>query len=863
MTDVDRDGVLDIIATILFPESAEEKKKRLAESGTGSDTNGQVFCRRVVTAFSGRSGARLWSYTIDRDFTFPRDELLNARSPAMLVQTGRSSLIAVVDDDKWFGLDPANGRVRVGPIDLGFSPVRPLAHADLDGDGEPEIVVLAPGANGAKSNALHAFSIKSGREIWAQEIGSAYQLGIVQIFEKRFKRRPVFPDCSLIADLDGDGKAEIVVADTGVMPTLLGSRGVRLMDGHTGKTRWGRPMRPETAAEDGLAFIVAAPDLDRDGTRDIITVSQLDGLSPSINLPDEPDEPERVFVDAFSGKDGRPLWWWSVDLPAARFTRISAPRWWGRGRDGWPLLALPLGGPDPEQPEMFNQDDRVAEPVLHLLEASTGREQHTVLGLTSAGFADLNGDGLTDLWGDAGGELRAFRGEAPEAWRALSQFKPAGAIEDGRVASGRSVVDFDRDGVADAVISDLEVPGAREHRTTGSRAAIARSGRDGHAIWKTSVDPRGAWFNPRSGAQFELSAFPAPEGDLDGDGIADVIVTKRFGITDWASSGKTTLTMEALSGRSGARLWSAFGLSAEVSFITVTGEWLEPRVIEIARRGSPDLIVNRYTSAGGQLARLSGREGRTVWETRVSDKTTGINRDTRLRFYEDLNGDGGLDALVVVPHATQRGTKEYTLLAISLRDGKQLWSQKLRFQDNFKLIGDLRVGDLDGDKKPEVVVLEAYGEDEKFELSVRVFDGTDGKVRWTWKSGFVPAGTPGEEFVVLANLDGKETRQVCVNFPARRMFGLFRRVVVLDGSGKERARRDIGTSMHSGLEVIDCNGDGRDELLVLEGDLPEGRLCARPRAEGSLDVATSVKNGEASEFRHGRFPAGHDASQVD
>ena len=72
-------------------------------------------------------------------------------------------------------------------------------------------------------------------------------------------------------------------------------------------------------------------------------------------------------------------------------------------------------------------------------------------GLTQAGFADLDGDGLADLWGNVDGELRAFRGEAPEAWRALGRFDPAytpyraiDLIRDGWV-------DLDGDGVADTL----------------------------------------------------------------------------------------------------------------------------------------------------------------------------------------------------------------------------------------------------------------------------------------------------------------------------------------------------------------------------------------------------------------------------
>ncbi len=169
------------------------------------------------------------------------------------------------------------------------------------------------------------------------------------------------------------------------------------------------------------------------------------------------------------------------------------------------------------------------------------------------------------------------------------------------------------------------------------------------------------------------------------------------------------------------------------------------------------------------------------------------------------------------------------MMAVSLRDGKQLWSQPLRFLDRVMMLGDLRVGDLDGDKRPEVVAFEGSGENGKNELGVRVFDGRDGKVRWAWTSGFVPNETPAGQSIVLANLDGNGKRQVCVSFVTRRLFGMSRRVVVLDDSGKERKRREMAEAVRSGLEAFDCNGDGRDELLVLDGDLPEGRLCAWDR----------------------------------
>ena len=61
---------------------------------------------------------------------------------------------------------------------------------------------------------------------------------------------------------------------------------------------------------------------------------------------------------------------------------------------------------------------------------------------------------------------------------------------------------------------------------------------------------------------------------------------------------------------------------------------------------------------------------------------------------------------------------------------------------------------------------------------------------------------------MLANFDGNEKRQVCVSFVTRRLFGISRRVVVLDESGKERGRRDMAEAVRSGLEAFDATVTG-------------------------------------------------------
>ena len=523
--DLDRDGIPDLIGTFIF-----------TAFGSG---------RRIVAGISGRSGRRLWTHTTARTAEeIPWD---SRRQAAVVVKGRLSALVAYSDGTKWVGLDPASGEARAGPIDLGFIRIRPVQHADLDGDGEPEVLALDTGAT-AEQKMLRAISIKTGRELWTRTIDEVHnQVGLVAL-----------PDRPWVVDLDGDGRSEIVVPDSGPMPPLAGYRGVRLIDGATGKTRWSRPLRPDTPGKDGLVELAVAPDLNGDGTRDLVTVSVFDGRNaPAAATTGALPDDRRLYVDALSGKDGRPFWAWHRDLVVGTTTRIWTPQWWGRGPDGWPMLAVALGGGARENPA-GNRSFGVAEPEVHVLEASTGRERHRVLSLWRASALDLDGDGLGDLWGAVGGELLAFRGEAPEAWRALGRFWPPGSSYSRPGDSGPAAVDLDGDGIADT-LSRADRRGFLDRQASGTHMAEARSGALGHVIWKAVLDPWDRPWESKCRDWYDLEALETPEGDLDGDGTVDVFVRKIMWEAHRSSATRMpkVLPVKVLSGRTGALLWSA------------------------------------------------------------------------------------------------------------------------------------------------------------------------------------------------------------------------------------------------------------------------------------------------------------------
>ena len=485
---------------------------------------------------------------------------------------------------------------------------------------------------------LTACSIATREPLWLESVSG---------FDSPTRFATESPAWPLVSDLDGDGRAEVVVPDSGNLPQCNTYRGVRLLDGATGQARWVRPMRPDTGWPDGLAHLIAGPDLDGDGTRDLVAVSRYEGRSPGTYSMEGPVDRTCVYVDALSGQDGHPLWWWHEDVTDYSEPRRWPPIWWGRGPDGWPMLVTPLGGKVPGEDPLSHP----MPPVVLLLEASTGRTLHTIDGLLWPRIADLDGDGLEDLWGSVDGKLQAFRAEPPETWRSLDELAPAG--------------DLDGDGFADAMSVELRTWADFEKIKTDTRTAVARSGRDGRMLWTSRLDDAEnllnweAWLGPQMGIHWNLSTFPLPAGDLDGDGVPEVVVMKQEE-SRGDSRGTAVLPIQVLSGRSGRRLWSA-GPLPPLGPVALGYSHVEGVDVHIDdATGVADLLVAHDTRlarvssmASGSyppqthLTRLSGRDGRVVWDILLAEHKAGVARHMGFDHeYGDLDGDGGPDVVL-------------------------------------------------------------------------------------------------------------------------------------------------------------------------------------------------------------------------
>ena len=223
--DCDRDRTLDLIVTWGFSESQRDVQRRTAQAKPGVGTSGQpALSQRVVVAVSGRSGRWIWSHTLDKAFTVVSQ--LSWKRGATVVRGRALATVTVLDDARLIRLDPATGKPLGEPLEIGFVPIRDFQHADLDGDGEPEIVALGP-AMQAGQQTLAAIASKSGRKLWVQTVMALYEPP---------NDEGVLPDWPLVVDLDGNGRCEIVVLIPARSSPSGGYRGVRMLEGTSGQT---------------------------------------------------------------------------------------------------------------------------------------------------------------------------------------------------------------------------------------------------------------------------------------------------------------------------------------------------------------------------------------------------------------------------------------------------------------------------------------------------------------------------------------------------------------------------------------------------------------------------------------------------
>jgi tRNA A-37 threonylcarbamoyl transferase component Bud32 len=311
-----------------------------------------------VERIDGRTGRTVWQRRIT-----------GLRSPATLAHVkGRTVVVAA--GEYLVGLDATSGRDAWPPEKLSISFAQIIPHvANPDGTKTAHVLLMG------KKAEVEVWSL-TGKptRLWKD---SPTPSGYHDTEDKQAISVPL-----------PDGGWDVIAARrTQVGFSFTATRA-------NGELRWEKHWGGMLPQHIGFPVLASGPDIDGDGFPDLFYALLVNGIQVPILRLDRHTNPFKLvlFVYARSGRDGRILWVRQFAMPWPRFVRpegfqwIAPLNWWQPGPDGHPLLVVPLR----------SSGDTVGQTFV--LIAKDGRLAHILPEVGDAQIADLNGDGLLDLY---------------------------------------------------------------------------------------------------------------------------------------------------------------------------------------------------------------------------------------------------------------------------------------------------------------------------------------------------------------------------------------------------------------------------------------------------------------------------------
>jgi len=391
-------------------------------------------------------------------------------------------------------------------------------------------------------------------------------------------------------------------------------------------------------------------------------------------------------------------------------------------------------------------------------------------------------------------------------------------------------LDVDGDGQADIAA------GAR----FAARRPTVQYGRA--AVWSGATGaPIRAWDGEQPDALFGHWVLPLP--DLDGDGLADVVVASPTARVDGAVRGM----LSARSPAAGGVVWTRVGRDTE------NLGWDLAPAGDVDGDGRVDLFAGAPSLDGGRVYVVSGRDGAFV--RTLAPPAAVRSFGWYVARVDDADGDGRPDVAVGAPIAKDAaGAPCGAAFVLSSTTGAELrrWTGTEPLAGFGEIVAALP--DADGDAMREVAVASPRTNDQTRARpgEVRVFAGATGAELRRWE-GTQPGELFGRMVVATGDLDGDGGDDVAIGAPWHRRAGDARvgRVELRSGRSGAVLHELVGDGPDSWFgwhirRAPDPAGQGRPTLLVASLRHPAGG------APGTGAVDLIVFRGQGTSTRETR-----------
>ena len=363
---------------------------------------------------------------------------------------------------------------------------------DVDRDRVPDFVTSAPsnGAGGANAGRVYVYSSKTGRLIWKSDgqAGDRFGSGI-----------------EAAGDVNGDGAGDVIAsAPFGGYAKILNGRDGSIL--HT--------LKGATATEAFGVHVSGIADVNGDKVPDVIVGAPGNPRSPG-------DFTGRAYI--FSGKDGALVLTLSGERPGDQFGAAVT----GSMRSGRPLFIVGAPSAGPQRTGRAYVYTSLTEKSAFVVDAD---ETGTALAAMFVAVpGDLDGDGIEDVflsdWPNAARGPSTGRVYVHSGASGKRLFAMTGENQGDGLGSSQSIAgDVDGDGTADLIVGAWQFGGAA---VSGGRAYLY-SGKTGALIKSYTCRTPGDTFG------FDAVGM----GDIDGDSIADFLITSAWSAVNGFHSGR-------------------------------------------------------------------------------------------------------------------------------------------------------------------------------------------------------------------------------------------------------------------------------------------------------------------------------------